>query len=518
LRLSPFVVLFTLALLSAGALAEPLPDVPDEPWAAPRPAPLTAPPAEPRSESRLTLALDSDVHFPTDESVATNDVRLVQLHLGWRRGVRFERGIHVSGGAMLRVTALSMTSESVDFGAQDTGSHLDVSYHPFADPDDGLELTIFPFDANPLRLGWTYPASVGGRDFLGREDWVGAPGARLELSLGPWFVFTGVKLFPVIVELGESANEQGTTIQESETELLPAAFAGTGVDLLGEHLRLEAGFGYIKQREITLDNNEGSTVETIDVIGGSWRVAVRHQSPMDGPLDRALLSGDPNLAFEELRPVLLGPGDLGVLFVVEGVHLVQRLADPGLRGDMTEQEAMALVARQRVRVRRFRFELAQSLRTLPFLLAGPTPLTAFDDAADLTNELYLSVTADYRFQRVPLTLGLSGSARLPAMWTTELYGKTGPNATPTLIGEGRIIIRPDGERLILPEGEDRVPAFRLRLHGRFDVKEQFIIHAWAAYGYDGNQAYLELNADLTKTRRIAEDHLFSFGTSIAWRF
>ena len=159
-------------------------------------------------------------------------------------------------------------------------------------------------------------------------------------------------------------------------------------------------------------------------------------------------------------------------------------------------------------------------RSLSFILVNTpsfVPFTAFGDSANVGAEVFASAAADYHFPELHLTVGGSAGVRMPPHVRTKLYGKTGPTAQPTLIGENVLVV--DGRRgnIILPEGEPVSPTFGGRLQARLDLSDLLYTMLWVQYQHDGNTSTLEINADLTKSRVAGDPHSFGLGVSAAVR-
>lgn len=404
---------------------------------------------------------------------------------------------------------------------EDTGSYIRVTYNPFDDPDDGLSLTAFPFNADRVRLGYLYRLSVGGDDYFPRKGWVSAPGLKLQLDLGPAFTWAAFKAVLAQTALTETANLQGTKQQTGENQY--AGFLGLGADLLGDQLRLELAGAFIEQGDNVSPDVAG---EAVWATGGAARLVLHHQMPIEDSLDFAIYRNDPNNPFIAFRPVEYFPGQTGYMISAETVALGQRLADPDVLGKTRVQAAMAWAIRARLQHDYLRLELNLLFRDLGFLVASnPGYLTsaglptweAWSKNAALAPELMASLAADYHFPRQHLTLGLSSGLLFPAHVTTKLYASTaGSSAPPTLIGEHTMIVGPGGQT-VLPEGEDPRPLVNSRLSLRLDLSEMLYTRLWLQHRYDPNSTVLIVNPDLTKSRKLQDAHGFGLGVSAALR-
>lgn len=402
---------------------------------------------------------------------------------------------------------------------EDTGSYVRISYHPFDDPDDGLALTAFPFNADRVRLGFLYDLSVGGDDAFVRSVFVNAPGVKLGLEHGALFCWAAFKAVLSQSAISEAANEQGTKESTSEAETVYAAFGGIGADLSGDRLRLEAAGAYIQQGEMTQLDVAG---EPVWLAGGAARAVLHLGMPLEDSIDFALYRNDPNRPFLAFQPVRYSPGETSYLLSAEAVALAQHLADVDSYGGTELQRALAWAVRARVQHGYLRLELAWLGRDVGFLAInspGYPTWSALPDAATNGAQQILAASGDYCFPELHLTLELSAGLQLPAHVTTQIYAKeAGSNAPPVLIGERTLLFSANGQQMtILPDGDDPRPVLQGRAGLRLDLSEMLHTRLWVQYGYDGNNRHLEVTPSLSSALVTAEPHAFGLGISAALR-
>src|SRR6185436_15360750 len=94
-------------------------------------------------------------------------------------------------------------------------------------------LTAFPISADRFRLGYSYRISWGGTPVFPRAQG-GVPGAKLQFSKGPVYVFAGMKTSQILNE------------ETSEYETNYGWLAGGGWDIV-DVLRFEAGGGFFQR-------------------------------------------------------------------------------------------------------------------------------------------------------------------------------------------------------------------------------------------------------------------------------
>jgi hypothetical protein len=394
---------------------------------------------------------------------------------------------------------------------RDTGSYIRVTYNPWDDPDDGLKLTLFPFDSDRFRLGYLYDLSLGGIEMFARTAWYGSPAARLRLDHGRGFGFVGVKALP----LEGPATIDGLDRTVNETHY--AVLGGLGWDLAEDRLRVEAAAAYIEQADNPISDVRGEATYT---VGGAARVVFHLDLPIEDSLDQALYRNDPNRPFIAFEPVRYTRDQLGLLASLEGIVLTQRLADPDAHGGTTHQPAFAAALRLRLQRDYLRTGLTVLLRSFSFLQVntpGFVPFTALGGGAEAKPEIFASAAADYHFPALHLTVGASVGIQIPASLRTELYAHTGANTAPTLIGEALMVLGPNGERVILPQGESVDPNVATRLQARLDLSELLYTLLWVQYRHNGNNSVLNINPDLTKSRVEESGHAFGLGVTAAVR-
>jgi len=400
---------------------------------------------------------------------------------------------------------------------EDTGSYIRVGYHPFEDPEDGLTLVAFPFNADRVRLGYLYRLSLGGDDAYPRRTWVSAPGVKLQLDLGPVFGWGAFKAVLSPTALAETT-EQGTKELTSENETIYAGFFGLGADLARDQLRVEVAAAYIEQAENIVADLEG---EKVAMAGGAARVVVHFNMGVEDSLDYAIYRNDPNNPLIAFRPVEYRPGETGFMASAEAVWLTQHLASTDSNGDTRDQGGLAWALRSRLQRDYLRLELTLMCRDPGFLTRtepGFPTWFAFPEIASTGPEMMASLAADYHFPEQHLTLGLSAGVLFPAHITTPLHA-TGPgsNAPPTLIGTHTVIFDDLGQLVVLPEDNDPRPMLNSRLSLRWDLSEMLYTQLWLQYGYDGNRTTLAINPDLTHSRVYDSPHAFGLGLGAALR-
>jgi hypothetical protein len=128
-----------------------------------------------------------------------------------------------------------------------------------------------------MRLGYSYRISWGGSPIffkfnpdlpIGSSAFITntnpAPGAKLQLSDERWYAYVGFKT-SMLLNRNPQVNEQVAVY---------GALAGAGVDIIPEHLRLEANGGYFDRGK-----NEAVDVSASRWLYGASAQVVLHQDP-----------------------------------------------------------------------------------------------------------------------------------------------------------------------------------------------------------------------------------------------
>ena len=142
----------------------------------------------------------------------------------------------------------------------DDGTYLKLGWYPGKEIDEDnlhFTLTMFPFDTNRFRLGYLYDISWGGPEIFPSSG-VSAPGAKLQMDVGPFYMYGGAKTARL---LDENINEI-----ESNWGFL----GGLGIDMM-DMFTLETGAGYFTRGTNPLTGVEGEPVLGYGGSGRPWR-------------------------------------------------------------------------------------------------------------------------------------------------------------------------------------------------------------------------------------------------------
>ena len=209
---------------------------------------------------------------------------------------------------------------------------------------------------------------------------------------------------------------------------------------------------------------------------------------------------------------------------LEGNLIGQTLADPDTFGATKIQWASAAALDFRMQRNYLRVNVAAVYRSLEFnLINAPsyTPYQAFPEDAIIMPQIFAAISADYHFPSIWLTSGIQAGVELPGAVKSELWAtESGSSAPATLIGEHTILARNrwQGDRMILPEGQDRLPVYSVRITAQWFPSEMLTLMAFMMLQYDENTTTLEINADLSKSRVFDDPVKFGAGITAQSRF
>ena len=404
---------------------------------------------------------------------------------------------------------------------QDDSSYIRLAYAIDKEKrgDEYLDLVLFPLSGDRFRVGYLYDLTWGGKYIFPRRKGRLTPAFKLGGSHGKFYWWAGMKMLRSPTAPEESKNEQNLTISTEELETLYGALAGFGFRPF-EGFSIDVSGAYIQMGENPLKDVAG---EMVTATGFAARIAYGKGLKVGLSADLKLLRNDPEHMAEIGRKSKYNPGG-GFSWRVsaEGTAIAQTLADPELFGGTTIQWASAAAVDVRVQVDYFRLNLTGVYRSLEFLLLNTpsfVPFSAFPKEAEITPNGFVALAGDYHFPKYRLTPGIQVSVEVPSAVKTELTAKTaGSTAPATLIGTNTLLIRANGERVILPPNETVSPMVSTRMNLNWRASDMLSLIAFAFITYDPNDSILVVNPDLTKSRVFNDAIRFGAGITAQARF
>ncbi len=351
-------------------------------------------------------------------------------------------------------------------GFADEGSYIRVRYDWSKGTAEGknLELTLFPLEADRLRLGYSYRISWGGSDIF-QQNYGLVPGAKLQLNL-PWgYAYAGFKT----AMLQEYIDDTEQTEQVANY----GALAGLGGDWQG--FVLEMGGGFFTRGSLAHGLVRGRKLYT---MGLSYQVGYHEGLDIGRSVDFELYRNDPYMEQRFFAPETY---DEGVSFRImhEGNFLRQPLEDPEQLGGLKMQTAWAFDINAAIKWGYWRLHLDAVARSLSYILhqvPSFTPYQAFDSNAASRPELWAAIGLDHHFPSPRLTPGIKFGIMRPATYRMDILG-----------GPRRFLVMNEVHRTILPLQAEEHPIYTAKASLRWDFAEALAFVAELYYSYDDNQ-------------------------------
>ncbi len=465
---------------------------------------------------------------------------VIYKSLGDKEGARGR----FSGEAAFVLRLLQFTD--VNLSSIDDGSYIKVTYwfDKLRDKKTNLSLTAFPLNADRMRLGYSYRISWGGSPIffkfnpdlpIGSSAFVTntnpAPGAKLQLSDERYYAYVGFKT-SLLLNKNPEVNDQVAVY---------GVLLGAGVDVVQNRrepghrrpgLRIEANGGYFDRGTNPLFY--GTTVGPqgmhftdypVASFGGTLQISIFDGITPTQSVDFQLYRNDPMLSASRYfaRPMYL-PG-FNWLISMEATALGTTLQDVDSQNSTKIQPAYAGDINLRAQVGHLRFKSDFEIRSLSFMLINQPSLVPYQDfpnGSDYEPEIFGSIGADYLFNRIGLTTGLTAGIERPATFTpppgqvimAPLTGNTGG----TIATASTIVVRNEGDLSILPTGKREVPIAAFKAEVREDFMEWFAMILQVYYQYDANQTHLVKNFDGTEIRTFNQANQLGFNLTLQARY
>jgi hypothetical protein len=253
----------------------------------------------------------------------------------------------------------------------------------------------------------------------------------------------------------------------------------------------------------------------VQTFGGSFQISVFDGLPPTMSADTALYRNDWGSAARYLAKPLYRPG-VSWLIMAEFTALGTTLEDPDRAESSRVQLGLAGDVNLRIQFGNFRLRLDGTYRSMEFLLLNQPSLVPFQDfpaGAEARPDLFAALGFDYFIERAGLTTGLTVGVDRPASYKPP-PGMQNPIESSAAI----LTVRNQGDVVILPVGEDALPAIATKFMARKDFLEFFALIAEVYYQYDPNGTRLITNPDLTKQRVFEFPHRLGFNFTLQARF
>ena len=403
----------------------------------------------------------------------------------------------------------------------DAGSFIRLFYHTNGDADGkvGLGLTLWPVDADRMRLGYLYDTSWGGSAwYINQSIFPGstglAPGAKLQYDGEGWNVFFGFKTASIVQLEQTLAPSTGTLEQLQEQQTNVGLLAGGGVDIT-PILRVDVNGGYFQQGKFSLPDVLGQRVFT---FGGSARVLLHHRDmPVPQSIDFLLYRNDPNKPMIIFKPEVYTPGKTTWQVVAEGDFLWQNLKDFDVAGATKLQGAHAGSLQANLKSGYFRGSLTGILRDLPYVLRNQPSFIPFETMPRYSNtrpEVFVAAAADYYFPAPRLTPGLGLGVQTPATFETVESNTSSAPISRT------VVVRQQGDLGILPANTGATPIIEARASLKWDISPMLSAIVWVQYKRDNNATFVERDPSegTVSLRTFLKPDFLGLASSVQARF
>ncbi|MFT5429925.1 MAG: hypothetical protein ACI9OJ_000598 [Myxococcota bacterium] len=408
--------------------------------------------------------------------------------------------------------ALSLRIRASDSGADmdDNGSYLRLNYFLSPSHDKFWALTLFPVDADRMRLGYHYDVSWGGTDSFPKNFRRGAaPGLKFDLDYKYWHFFVGAKGALVRSPADDILDNPGGNTLKNVVRVFYGGLAGFGVEFMDTGLRLEMNGGIFNKGTNTRQNAIGQ-----DILAGgvSGRLSYRFGMPIGRQIDIRLYQQDP-IRSELFEKENYKGGKFSMAAEIEGTFLIQSLEDPDrVNSTRNEQSWMSHVGFA-MKYGHFRMHLHAIYRDLTAILfdvPGFVPYQALPENTETSGEIYASLAADYNIQPIDLTIGLKFGLLKPATYNGIV--PAGTTASSTDQGRRKVVVRGSGtgDWDILPAGEDELLVFSTELSVKWSFYDFFAVVGEISYERDDNVAQVIQDAQGHNVRVFDEPNRLGF--------
>jgi len=474
-------------------------------------------------DSPLLSVGDRDGYqLPFDNLDLASTGRENELHLVlYKKVTGILPGLITEAAAALELDLEALAKEeSIGRVLKDDSSYIRIAYalDELRKGSEYIDIVLFPLDGDRFRAGYLYDLTWGGSDmFPGKKG--PSPAFKIGGNHGFMYWWAGMKMVQGELPTKYDKSVSGTEHSVTEHETLYSGLAGLGFQPI-DGLSIDVSGGYVQQAHNQLRDIAATTV---DAAGGSARLAYGRGLKVGLSSDLKLLRNDREF-LENLsrRPTYKTDDSVNWRVAAEGNVIAQTLADPDKAGSTTVQLASAAALDFRLQRNYLRLNATVVYRSLEFNLMNKPGLptyVAFSDDQIIQPQIFGAVSLDYHFPKLWLTPGIQAGVEMPPAMKTELYS-TDAGSTPStnLIGTYTVIVGSDGEYRILPEDEDRVPVYSVRLNARWYPSDMLTILAFFLFEYDHNAAVLDFAADQTKTRTFDEPVRIGAGITAQARF
>ncbi|HVO29888.1 MAG TPA: hypothetical protein VMV18_04095 [bacterium] len=331
----------------------------------------------------------------------------------------------------------------------------------------------FPFNADRMRLGYSYGITWGGREIFPKNS-SPVPGMKFGYDGSTWYVYGGAKTHR---QLNDNTNN-------IETEY--AFLGGAGVDV-NPMVRIEGAAGYFQKGALPpIGPSDPLAGERINASGFTGQVTLHQGLPIIGSVDIRLYRNDPDFPFNAFAKENYGPG-LSWLLSSEVSVLTQNLRDPDTFGQTVIQPAMAGDINAKVKTGytiAYGDVVYRSLSFILFNVPAFTPYYAFPKGAQVAPQTFLDLGVSHYFPNGHQTPGFVFGYEKPATYTGDTTGAGLP-------GSNTVVVRQQGNFTILPPGQTAFDILSARVYDRVELSDMLTGIGQITYTLDKNATQLE---------------------------
>jgi hypothetical protein len=442
-----------------------------------------------------------ELFFDNLDSQYTGREHQTELVMYKRMPSLLDERLTIEAGVVMRVDFEALYGHSADVNGvfRDDGSYIRMVFNwNHSRPSDGLEIVLFPISTERFRVGYLYDLSWGGGGIFTRMADRLTPGLKLQLRVGNFYYFIGLKTAVINQEVEAPAPD--TALAETEHDIIGlretnyGGLTGLGIDAT-PWLRLDLSGGIFQSGTFPIN---GLRTEGVYSYGGAARVVFHQGIPVGMSSDFRLYRNDPETGASISRGEQYTPGQLSWYLSAEGGVIAQHLADADTFAGTTDQVGYAFALQFRLKYSYFRAHLTGFIRNAAYMLHNVPSLVPFfaisAEGVTMGPQIFGALGADYRFERAHLTLGGILGVEMPAYYASDTSDVT-------------VVIGDHGIESRLPQGDDPYPVIAARVSAQWDLAEFLSLIAFVQYVRDSNQTRLEVTEWGTRRIYLREDQL-----------
>jgi hypothetical protein len=386
---------------------------------------------------------------------------------------------------LFNIQALYGDAPTTNNVLRDDGSYIRLFYGwNTARPTDGLEVVLFPIDTNRFQVGYLYDLSFGGGNIFTRNAGSLTPGLKLQIRVGNFYYFIGMKTAVVRqeVEVPTTEGEESEFTVQFVSETNYGGLTGLGFDAT-PWFRFDLSGGYFQTGTFPI---AGLRAQPVYTYGGAARVVFHQGIPVGMSADFRLYRNDPDAdASVGRRGEEYAPGQFSWYLSAEGGIIGQHLSDREVFEGTREQLGYAAALQFRFKFGYLRGHLTGFVRNAPYMLMNTPSLVPFvavaGEGVTVTPQAFGALGVDYFFPAAHLTLGGMLGVESPPFYEADTSN----------VGW---VLDEHGFRDALPFGDRPYPVIAARLSVQWDLAEFMSVVAALQYVRDANQTRREQTA------------------------